>query len=97
LIMLEPREPRQRPNGAPTAPSSAGRKRMSSNAAVRSREGGERIPEPPEQHLSELLRALQAVAEGDFSVKLPTDWVDLQGKIADSFNVMVSNNRRMAE
>ena len=36
--------------------------------------------------LSALLRALQSVALGDFSVRLPGDRVGLEGKIADTFN-----------
>ncbi len=46
--------------------------------------------------LRELLSALQAVREGDFSVRLPGDWVGLEGKIADTFNQIVSSNARMA-
>jgi HAMP domain-containing protein/CheY-like chemotaxis protein/signal transduction histidine kinase len=46
--------------------------------------------------LSELLRALQAVRDGDFSVRLPGDWTGLEGKIADTFNEIVSSNARMA-
>jgi HAMP domain-containing protein/CheY-like chemotaxis protein/signal transduction histidine kinase len=46
--------------------------------------------------LSELLRALQAVRDGDFSVRLPGDWTGLEGKIADIFNEIVASNARMA-
>ena len=46
--------------------------------------------------LSELLRALQAVRDGDFSVRLPGDWIGLDGKIADTFNEIVTANARMA-
>ena len=51
-------------------------------------------PSRPEQ--SELLRALQAVRDGDFSVRLPGDWTGLEGKIADTFNEIVASNARMA-
>ena len=51
---------------------------------------------PPRPELSELLRALQAVRDGDFSVRLPGDWTGLEGKIADTFNEIVSSNARMA-
>ena len=53
---------------------------------------------PPSSHaeLSELLRALQAVRDGDFSVRLPGDWTGLEGKIADIFNEIVASNARMA-
>jgi HAMP domain-containing protein/CheY-like chemotaxis protein/signal transduction histidine kinase len=48
------------------------------------------------QGLQDLLRALQAVEAGDFSVRLPGDWTGLTGKIADTFNSIVAANARMA-
>src|SRR5262245_37788480 len=45
---------------------------------------------PSHTELSELLRALQAVRDGDFSVRLPGDWTGLEGKIADTFNEIVA-------
>src|SRR5262245_14569237 len=47
--------------------------------------------------LSELLTALQAVRDGDFSVRLPGDWTGLEGKIADTFNEIVAANHKMAQ
>ena len=47
--------------------------------------------------LRKLLRALQAVRDGDFSARLATDQTGLAGKIADAFNEMVSANQRMAK
>ena len=46
--------------------------------------------------LRELLRALRAVREGDFSVRLPAEWTGVGGKIADTFNEIVSSNQRLA-
>ena len=43
-----------------------------------------------------LLRALQTMRDGDFSVRLPGDWTGLDGKIADTFNDIVSANEQMA-
>src|SRR6187397_2322861 len=51
---------------------------------------------PSHTELSELLRALQAVRDGDFSVRLPGDWTGLEGKIADTFNEIVASSARMA-
>jgi HAMP domain-containing protein/signal transduction histidine kinase/DNA-binding response OmpR family regulator len=51
---------------------------------------------PSHRDQSELLRALQAVRDGDFSVRLPGDWTGLEGKIADTFNEIVASNARMA-
>jgi HAMP domain-containing protein/CheY-like chemotaxis protein/signal transduction histidine kinase len=43
-----------------------------------------------------LLHALQAMRLGDFSVRLPGDQTGLSGKIADTFNDIVTANERMA-
>ncbi|HWV93897.1 MAG TPA: HAMP domain-containing protein, partial [Vicinamibacterales bacterium] len=51
---------------------------------------------PSHAELSELLSALQAVRDGDFSVRLPGDWTGIEGKIADTFNEIVASNARMA-
>src|SRR5687767_11037969 len=49
-----------------------------------------------ELDLKKLLRALQAVRDGDFTVRLPSDQVGLPGKVADTFNEIVASNQRMA-
>src|SRR5688572_15047419 len=54
------------------------------------------LTSPPNSELSELLRVLQAVRDGDFSVRLPGDWTGLEGKIADTVNEIVKSNARMA-
>src|SRR5262245_42077937 len=46
--------------------------------------------------LREVLRALRAVRDGDFSVRLPGDWGGIGGKIADTFNDTVTTNERLA-
>ena len=43
-----------------------------------------------------LLAALHSLRDGDFSVRLPSDWLGVQGKIADVFNDIASANDRMA-
>ena len=48
-----------------------------------------------ESELERLLRALQRVREGDFSVRLPGEWIGLAGKIADTFNDVVEANACM--
>ncbi len=47
--------------------------------------------------IGKLLSALQAMRDGDFSVRLPLDWTGLAGKAADAFNDIVASNKRMAE
>src|ERR1700680_1664935 len=44
-----------------------------------------------------LLHALQAMRNGDFSVRLPSDLAGLSGKVADTFNEIVVANERMAQ
>ena len=55
-------------------------------------------PRPAEADLDvrRLLRALQAVRDGDFSVRLPGDQTGLAGKVADTFNEIVNSNERLA-
>jgi HAMP domain-containing protein/CheY-like chemotaxis protein/signal transduction histidine kinase len=46
--------------------------------------------------LREVLRALQSVRDGDFSVRLPGDKTGLAGKVADTFNEIVTASERLA-
>src|SRR5690348_17137114 len=57
--------------------------------------GGGHAPATPEFDLKKLLRALQSVRDGDFSVRLATDQTGLAGKIADTFNELVSCNQHL--
>jgi HAMP domain-containing protein/CheY-like chemotaxis protein/signal transduction histidine kinase len=43
-----------------------------------------------------VLSCLQSMRDGDFSVRLPGAWTGLPGKIADTFNEIVSANQQMA-
>ena len=47
--------------------------------------------------LAQLLDALQAMRTGDFSVRLPGNLTGRAGKVADTFNDIVSANQRMAQ
>ncbi|HET6585634.1 MAG TPA: HAMP domain-containing protein, partial [Nannocystaceae bacterium] len=56
-------------------------------------------PPPPlvrSKELGELLQALQAVRDGDFTVRLPADWTGIEGKLADAVNEIVASNQQMA-
>ncbi len=44
-----------------------------------------------------LLSCLTAMQKGDFSVRLPSDWIGIEGKVADAFNDIVATNERMAK
>src|SRR5215469_6178429 len=66
-------------------------------------DGGERAFAPAEPGLLEefdafeLLKALQAVRVGDFSVRLPVNRSGIAARVADAFNDIVATNGRMAE
>ena len=47
--------------------------------------------------LEELLQGLRAMQAGDFSARLPANQIGLAGKIADTFNEIISTNERMAQ
>src|ERR1041384_2187835 len=44
----------------------------------------------------QLLAALMAFKRGDFSARLPEDWIGVAGKIADTFNTVIETNQRTA-
>ncbi|MGB7228290.1 MAG: HAMP domain-containing protein, partial [Candidatus Acidiferrales bacterium] len=47
--------------------------------------------------LSVILASLQTMRDGEFSVRLPGNWTGLAGKIADTFNEIVTANQQMAQ
>jgi HAMP domain-containing protein/CheY-like chemotaxis protein len=61
-------------------------------------ETAEAVPPPFVASLDkrQLLQALQGMLAGDFSVQLPGDWSGVDGKIADTFNEIVTANQKMA-
>ena len=67
------------------------RKGTSKQAAVISHASDEK------DQLRDVLKALRAVRDGDFSVRLPSEWGGINGKIADTFNDIVFSNQRVAE
>jgi len=50
---------------------------------------------PPELVL--ILERMQAMRDGDFSVRLPGSWTGLSGKLADTFNEIAMANQRIAK
>ncbi|MGB9166578.1 MAG: HAMP domain-containing protein, partial [Rhodomicrobium sp.] len=50
-----------------------------------------------DESLRSLLFALQSARDGDFSIRLPSDWTGLYGRVADAFNDIVSVNQRMSQ
>ena len=68
---------------------------LARNRGLAEIEGRSLAKGPPDQP-GELLRALQAIRDGDFSVRLPGDWTGMDGKIADTFNEIAAANARIA-
>ena len=70
-----------------TAEPTVPRSKAAGNGA---RLNGDRLDE------KQLLAALTAFKRGDFSVRLPDDWIGMAGKIADTFNDVIGMNQRLA-
>jgi HAMP domain-containing protein len=64
-------------------------------AEAKGRTNGHESRSQPE--IRALLHGLQAVRDGDFTVRLPGDWTGLEGKIADTFNEIVAANQQMEQ
>ena len=79
-----------------TPRTAAGASKAASAATARAAMGVKDPVEAPNLDLRKLLRALQSVREGDFSVRLASDQTGLAGKVADTFNEIVSSNQRLA-
>src|SRR5262245_59710745 len=95
------REPRYQPDagGNLMEPATQGpTPRSTSRARSRSRAAGTNgHDEAWTDELSAILGGLQMVRDGDFSVRLPGDWTGLAGKIADTFNQIVTANQQIAQ
>src|SRR5882672_12293520 len=57
---------------------------------------GSRNRSEPSFDAAGVLRALQSMRAGDFTVRLPGDWTGIAGKVADTFNDIVAANARLA-
>ena len=44
-----------------------------------------------------LLSTLMALKKGDFSVRMPSDWTGVSGKIADTLNDIIELNEKMTK
>src|SRR5712691_2823664 len=91
-------------NGHPDSPAAAARsttvKKNGHASAKRSTNGHANGNEhangaATDHHI--LLHGLQAMRNGDFSVRLPGQWTGLEGKIADTFSGIVAANQQMAQ
>ena len=58
---------------------------------------GKSKPHDDSLDLAVILSSLQSMRNGDFTVRLPGNWVGVAGKIADTFNDIVAANQHMAQ
>ncbi|HTX23946.1 MAG TPA: HAMP domain-containing protein [Steroidobacteraceae bacterium] len=89
-----PARPRTTPAASRTTPAAS--RTTSATTRARVPANGE-AAEQEKLDMRVLLRAMQAMRDGDFSVRLPPDQVGLAGKISDTFNEIVRSNQRLAE
>jgi len=66
------------------------------SAAKSSRARSIKTADSESERLKALLAGMRAVGSGDFSIMLPGHWDGIAGKLAESFNEIVSQNRRLA-
>jgi HAMP domain-containing protein/CheY-like chemotaxis protein/signal transduction histidine kinase len=62
-----------------------------------SKEGSNGSSPAPSADLSLILASLQTMRDGDFSARLPGHWTGIAGKIADTFNEIVTANNQIAQ
>ena len=93
---VESHTPMQEVDGHPqVSPKTNGRKNAKKNGHANGNGNG--YARLTQADLSLILTTLQAMRDGDFSVRLPGDWIGLEGKVADTFNQIVSSNQQMAQ
>ncbi len=54
------------------------------------------VAEISQADLSAILAGLQTMRDGDFSVRLPGSWTGVAGKLADTFNEIVTSNQQIS-
>ena len=77
-------------NGKP-AELKAGRKSKTEQVAAAQPAG-----DPVEARSRQLLVAMVAFRDGDFSVRMPTDWTGTDARIAEAFNQTISQKQRVS-
>jgi HAMP domain-containing protein/CheY-like chemotaxis protein/signal transduction histidine kinase len=65
-------------------------------APVRSKGGGISLDESAEARSRMILAAVVALRDGNFAVRLPTDWTKLDAQIAEAFNQAVAQKQRIS-
>src|SRR5579862_1804138 len=65
--------------------------------ATAPKNNGKHKPQDSSIDLSVILSSLQRMRDGDFTVRLPGTWVGMAGKVADTFNEIVSANEHISK
>jgi CheY-like chemotaxis protein/HAMP domain-containing protein/GAF domain-containing protein len=87
-----------RTTSAPDSHSSVKTKKNGHTSAVKQKNGHTNgMVKAAFADLRIVLAGMQAMRDGDFSVRLPGDWTGLEGKIADTFNEIIAANQQMAQ
>ena len=50
-----------------------------------------------DDHLHQILAAVVAFRDGDFSVRLPLSWPGIEGRIAEALNQTIAHEERLTE
>ncbi|HEX2861835.1 MAG TPA: HAMP domain-containing protein, partial [Lacunisphaera sp.] len=78
-----------------TEPRTRLKKKKTAKAAHRSdRNHHARHPLTHEDFVTQLVRTLAAVEDGDFSTRLPTTWMGLEGRVAETLNAITARMER---
>ena len=72
-----------------TPKKSRGAARIGNGKRAPSKKLPESLDESKESHLRLILGAMVSFRNGDFSVRLPGDWMETEGQIAGTFNQVI--------
>src|SRR5438132_1572218 len=81
--------------GAPTADAGA-KPKATSQGNGQGNGAATAVAEVSQADLNAILAGLQTMRDGDFSVRLPGSWTGVAGKVADTFNEIVTANQQIA-
>src|SRR5262245_53304370 len=81
---------------ANTPPLEEGTKSKAASTGNGKNNGTAAVAEVSQADLNAILAGLQTMRDGDFSVRLPGSWTGMAGKLADTFNEIVTSNQQIA-
>jgi HAMP domain-containing protein/signal transduction histidine kinase/CheY-like chemotaxis protein len=81
---------------AVAAPEKTERTDSNGDSAPRTSRESQRAKQNGGSHLQQLLTAMIAFRDGNFSTRLPSDWPGLEGRIAEAFNQTIDHEYRIS-